>query len=132
MKLEMRDVMTPSPLTIGVDQMLDTAHALMRDRHVRHLPVLEEGRLVGILSDRDLAMVETLPDVDPKTTRVFEAMSRGPFVASPNTPLAAVVHEMAKHRLGSAVVVDNGAVVGVFTTTDALTAIERLLTDVRQ
>ena len=128
MKLDMLDVMTPGPLTIGVDQSLETARALMADRHCHHLPVLEEGELVGIVSDRDLDVIASIPGVDPKYTSVRKAMSRRPFVASVSTPLAAVAHEMAKHHLASAVVMDEGRVVGVFTTTDAFGAIERLLT----
>ena len=48
-----------------VDQKLSTAHAKMREYSIRHLPVLSGGRLLGMITDRDLHMVETLPDVAP-------------------------------------------------------------------
>ena len=51
--------MTLTPQTIGADQTMDRAHAIMHEYRLRHLPVLAAGRLVGIVSDRDLHMVET-------------------------------------------------------------------------
>jgi acetoin utilization protein AcuB len=57
--------MTPMPHTIGSDQSLQKAHELMREFKIRHLPVLKGGKLVGILTDRDIALVETLKDVNP-------------------------------------------------------------------
>jgi acetoin utilization protein AcuB len=75
--------MTTSPHSIGGDQTLATAARLMRDHHIRHLPVLSGGRLRGLLTDRDLKLVETFRDVDPTTTTVDEAMTEEPYTASP-------------------------------------------------
>ena len=61
--------MTPSPLTIGRDQTLATAHDLMRKHDIRHLPVLDGGVLVGIVTDRDLHLVESLAGTDPEDRR---------------------------------------------------------------
>ncbi len=120
------EVMTASPHTIGQEQTLSVAHDLMRSFDVRHLPVLEGGKLVGMLSDRDLHLLESFRDVDPHKTRVEEAMSPEPFTVTPNEPLSKVAAEMARHRFGSAVVVDPcGKVLGVFTTVDALRWIAR-------
>ena len=63
-KLTVRAFMTESPLTIGIDQPLRTAHDLMRRHHIRHLPVLRAGELVGMVSDRDLSLLELMPGVD--------------------------------------------------------------------
>jgi acetoin utilization protein AcuB len=119
--------MTPSPYSIGQEQQLSQAHKLMRAHAIRHLPVLHGGKLVGVLSDRDLHLIESLRDVDPEQVRVEEAMSPTVFTVAPKTPLDDVVREMAQHKYGSAVVVDNGKVVGVFTTTDAMRAFAELL-----
>ena len=119
--------MTRSPHTIGHDQSLDRAHALMREHDVRHLPVLEGGRLVGVVSQRDLYMIEALPDVDPKQVSVSEAMSTDLFVVGPRTSVRKVAGEMAAHKYGSAIVLDGEAVVGVFTTTDAVAVLYSLL-----
>jgi acetoin utilization protein AcuB len=123
----MRDYMTRAPLTIGADRTLTDAHALMRGHRVRHLPVLAAGALVGIVSQRDLMLIETLPGVDPSEVPVEDAMTREVFVVGSQAPLAAVAAAMAERKLGSAVVMDGERVVGVFTVTDACRALAVLL-----
>lgn len=117
------DYMTTSPHSVGNDQPLVHAHQVMRDHQIRHLPVLSGGRLVGILSDRDLAFVENLRDVDAAKVRVDDAMTPTPYSVKKTANLGQVAREMAEHRYGSAVVMENDHVVGVFTTTDALRAL---------
>lgn len=114
--------MTPLPHSIGRDQKLATAHKMMRELGIRHLPVLEGGKVLGILSDRDLYFVEALKDVDPNRVTVEEAMTAQPYSVSPNTLLRDVVLEMAEHKYGSAVVMDHDKLIGVLTTTDLLKA----------
>lgn len=121
-----RDVMTPAPITIGRSQTLSDAARRMHEHHIRHLPVLEGGFLFGILSERDIDLVEGLPDVDPDTVKVEEAMTQDPYRVGPDVPVAEVVRTMAEHRYGSAVVMHEGRVAGIFTTVDAL----HLLADV--
>lgn len=121
--LTLKDYMTPHPYSIGNDQTLQTAHELMRKHLVRHLPVLHGGKLEGLVSLRDLQFIETLPDVDPSTIQVDEAMSTDVYTAGPDEPLADVARIMAQRKLGSAVVVEHGKVVGLFTTVDALRAL---------
>ncbi len=119
--------MTPSPHSIGQEQLLTQAHQLMRAHQIRHLPVLHGGKLVGVVSDRDLHLIETLRDVDPSKVTVQEAMSPIVYTVAPKASLEEVVREMAHHKYGCAVVEDNGKVVGVFTTVDALRAFADLL-----
>lgn len=119
--------MSTSPHTIGRDQTMALAHAMMREHHIRHLPVLHEARIVGLLSDRDLNLIEALKDVDPKVATVEEAMTPDPYVVSPDAPLDEVVGMMAEKRYGSAVVVQHDKVVGMFTTVDACRAFADLL-----
>lgn len=118
--------MTVSPIVIAIGDTLAEAHRLMRERGVRHLPVLDAGRLVGIVSQRDLYLAESLPGVDPGTDTVREAMSGDPYTVPPDAPLEEVAATMAARKLGSAIVVDRGAVIGVFTTVDALRALAGL------
>jgi acetoin utilization protein AcuB len=119
--------MTKTPHPIGVEQSLKTAHDLMRANHIRHLPVLHGGKLIGVVSERDLHLVETLHDVDPARIRVEEAMSQDVYAVPPSTPLREVVEEMATRKLGSAVVIDGTKVVGIFTTVDALETLVGML-----
>ncbi len=122
--------MTRSVHTIGTKTLLADAHRMMNDNGIRHLPVLEGGRLVGMLSQRDLHLIETLKDVDPKEVRVEEAMSQDCYTVAPETPLADVAREMAQHKYGSAVILRGAEVLGIFTTTDALRALDTVLTKV--
>lgn len=119
--------MTQSVQTIGDEQPMSVAHRVMRDEQIRHLPVLHQGKLVGIVTDRDLRMVETLRDVDPTRVAVSEAMTADVYTVSPDAGIDEVVGSMATHKYGSAVVVDHGHVVGIFTTVDACGAFAELL-----
>jgi acetoin utilization protein AcuB len=115
-----KDVMTAQPVTIGRQQTLATAHAMMRQHRCRHLPVLEHGELVGVLSQRDLYFLESLSGVDLDVDTVEDAMSTDAYAVAPDERLDAVCAEMARHRFGCAVVVERDRVVGIFTATDAL------------
>jgi acetoin utilization protein AcuB len=121
--LSVRQYMTETPHTVGAEQTLSAAHELMRKYKVRHLPVLHGGKLVGLLSMRDLHLVETLPDVEPDEVLVEEAMTAEPFTVQPDADLAQVSAEMAAKKLGSAVVLEGTKVIGVLTTVDALRAL---------
>lgn len=119
--------MSPAPLTIGLDQPLSRAHKLMRERRIRHLPVLEGGKLIGMLSQSDLYLVESLPEVDPTQVSVEEGMSREVYAVAPETPLRDVARVMAERKLGSAVVMRGEHVLGVFTAVDLARALASLL-----
>jgi acetoin utilization protein AcuB len=119
--------MTTTPHTIGSEQTIAKAAALMSEHHIRHLPVLHGGRLLGVLSDRDVKLIETFRDVDATKTRVEEAMTEQPYTVDPETPLDQVVRTMAEKKFGSAVVLQNHKVVGIFTTVDACQALSELL-----
>jgi acetoin utilization protein AcuB len=119
--------MTTSPHTIGRALPLSVAHRIMREHGIRHLPVLDGGQIVGLLSERDILLVESLPGTDPTHVSVEEAAVENVFATGPDAPLAEVVESMLERKLGSAVVTDQGHVVGVFTTMDALRALRDLL-----
>jgi acetoin utilization protein AcuB len=119
--------MTTSPHTVGTDQTLAHAHSVLREHRIRHLPVLRGGELVGMLTERDLALIESLRDVAPHTITVEDAMSTSIYRVSPDSPLDEVVSEMAAKKYGSAVVVQNGKVVGILTTVDVCRALSELL-----
>jgi CBS domain-containing protein len=124
---EIRRFMTPTPHTITTRQTLAEAHQTMRERGVRHLPVVLDGKLVGVVSQRDLYLLETLRGVDVGREMVEEAMSDEPFVVAPGASLDEVAEAMANSKHGSALVVESGALVGIFTSTDALRALVTLL-----
>src|SRR5262245_235266 len=115
--------MTHSPHTIGHDQPLNAAHDMMRRYGIRHLPVLQAGKLVGMLSQRDLHFIETLSDVDPAKVPVSDAMSTETYAVGPRSSMLEVAAEMADHRYGSAVIVEKDRVIGILTTVDGMRAL---------
>jgi acetoin utilization protein AcuB len=122
-----RQYMTPSPHTISPTGSLAAARRTMLEHQVRHLPVLDGGRIVGLISERDLLLVESLPGVNPADVRVEEAMVQSLFTVNPDTPIGEVVEPMIERKLGSAVVCEGERVIGVFTTIDALQALHEML-----
>jgi acetoin utilization protein AcuB len=119
--------MTPAPSTVPRNESLSVAHRLMREAGIRHLPVLDGTAVIGVLTERDVLLIESLPGVNPTDMRVEEAMVPEPYEVTPEAALAEVVATLLDRRIGSAIVVDEGRVVGVFTTVDALRALSDLL-----
>ena len=117
--------MTSGPFTIGREQSLAAAKQLMSKSHVRHLPVLHGGKLVGMISERELDVIEALPG--SKQLSVEDAMVPDVYLASADAPLDTVASEMARLKVGSAVVVKDDIVVGVFTAVDGLRALAEVL-----
>ncbi len=126
-KVTIRAFMTAAPHVIDVNQPVAVAAAFMREHHIRHLPVLAGAELVGLLSERDILLVERLRAVDPATLFVREAMTAAPHTISPESSLEWVTAEMAQQKIGSMIVVERGRVVGIFTTIDALRALGEVL-----
>jgi acetoin utilization protein AcuB len=122
-----REFMTPSPFTVGRESSLAAARQIMRKHLVRHLPVLHGGRIEGVLSERDLLFLESIPGVNPTVVRVEEAMVQDVFTVSPETPVGEAIETMIERKLGSAIVCEDERVLGVFTTVDALRALHRQL-----
>lgn len=112
--------MTAVPHSIGAKQPLGKAVEFMRDHRVRHLPVLHGGELVGILSDRDVVLLEGLSGALSDEILVEEAMTSEPYAVPGTTPLAEVLKVMADRKIGAAVVIDDNHVVGIYTSTDAV------------
>lgn len=120
--------MTAEPATADRGLLLSDAQQRMEMDNIRHLVVLEDGHLVGVLSTRDVAIALGVPGADAKKLTVGDAMSGQPYVCGATTPIADAALAMEQHRYGCALVVDGDEVLGVFTTTDALRALRALAT----
>jgi len=125
--MRVQDVMSTEVVTIGPRQTLAEVHRIMNAEGVRHLPVVEGGQLLGLLTQRDLHLVETLDAVEPEEVLVDEVMVRDVYAVDPDAPLAEVLREMERRRVGSAVVLRERRPVGIFTTSDALRALRGVL-----
>jgi acetoin utilization protein AcuB len=112
--------MTPSPHTVGTNQTLRQAMEIMRKHHVRHLPVLEAGKLIGVLSERDVELISSLEAIDADRTSVEQAMMPEPVEVQVDAPLVDVARTMAERKIGSVVVMKGNQLAGIFTTIDAL------------
>ena len=98
----------------------------MLEKSIRHLPVMDKGRLYGVLSDRDVKLACAVAD-NVTDLEVKDACVANPFTFSESTLLSTVLQEMASRRFGSALIVKNGKLTGVFTTTDACRYFARFL-----
>jgi acetoin utilization protein AcuB len=121
--------MTPFPYSVDVDAPLAEAHAFLRARHIRHLPVTERGQLAGVLTDRDikLALGPDLGSPPENELSVRDVFQPDPYVVDAGTSLFSVAATMAERHLGSALVTRGDSLVGIFTTTDACRALARVL-----
>lgn len=113
--------MTPFPHHIDADASLAQARHMMVEHGIHHLPVMDADRLVGVISGREVALGTAIASVrDPEQEpRVRDACVLHAYVVEDTTPLDEVLAHMADERLGSALVVRRGKLVGVFTVTDA-------------
>jgi acetoin utilization protein AcuB len=124
---EIKRFMTPSPHAIGHDQTLKLARERMHQFGIRHLPVLDAGVLVGVISERDIALLAAISPAHAEDTLVEEAMSAEPYAVAPDEDIVAVVAYMAEHKYDCAVVIEHSKVVGVFTNHDSISLLARLL-----
>ncbi len=119
--------MTPQPFSIDRKAPLQEAHAVMRKHRIRHLPVLDQGVLVGVVTMRDLHLLETIGEVDLAETFVEEAMTQPPFVVTGDMPLDEALDIMTEHKYGSVIVMGRAGVEGIFTATDACRVLAEIL-----
>jgi len=124
--MPIQDYMSRTPRTIGYDIPLDTAKAMMKEHNIRHLPVLQGGKLVGVLSDRNVKSALGFPGGEKFL--VEDAMMPDVFSVGPEADLATTVEEMADEKYGCAIIEDEkGTVIGIFTTVDACRVLAGLL-----
>ena len=122
--MKIREIMRRTPWVIdGVDS-LATAYQLMRRHGIRHLPVLRDGKLVGLLSEHDILEFRAeLAGADDWTRgAVSGAMMRSPQTAGPDDSLTEIVARFAADKLEAVPIVERGKLVGIVTVTDVLTA----------
>lgn len=115
--------MTTSPDAINFDSTIVEAMNVMEKHNIRHLPVIKNNSVFGLLSDRDVKSILAFAGTNPKTIKVGEICTDKPFITKPEALLTDVVAEMASQKFGSALVVDNGKLVGIFTTTNVCEAL---------
>ncbi len=126
-----KTVMTPFPFTVEASASLAEARNLMREHKIRHLPVSENHVPIGIISDRDVSVAFALGShvMDTADITVGMVCTKSPYMVDLNATVADVANEMAERHIGSALVLKEGKLAGIFTSTDACRFIGELLND---
>ncbi|MBI2361443.1 MAG: CBS domain-containing protein, partial [Deltaproteobacteria bacterium] len=110
--------MSKEPVTVSPQETLATAKAKMRAGKFRQIPVVEDGRLVGIITEGDIR--EHLGDLEQ--TRVKSCMTEGLLTVAPGTTLEEAAATLLNHKIGSLPVIEDRRLVGIITTSDILRA----------
>jgi CBS domain-containing protein len=136
MAMQVSEWMTPAPLTVTPSVTIPRVQQLMAHRRIRHLPVVEDGRLVGIVTDRDVRTVQASPatSLDARELHyllerltVRSVMTRPVITVAPHEPLAEAVRLMLEHRIGGLPVTEGERLVGILTEVDLLRAFSTTL-----
>jgi acetoin utilization protein AcuB len=110
--------MTPDPITVTTDELLIQARLKMQKGNFRRLPVISDGTLVGIITDRDIQQHVGLLD----RTEVKAAMSKNPITVTPATTVETSAQLLLKQKIGGLPVVEKGRLVGIITASDIMQA----------
>jgi CBS domain-containing protein len=118
-KQSVREVMTSNPRAVSPEQSVVEAARIMRDEDVGSLPVVEDDRLVGVVTDRDIVVRVVAEGGDPSSTSVSKVESREVVAVRPNQDLDEALAEMARHQVRRLPVVEDGnRLVGVVAQAD--------------
>lgn len=121
--IKISESMTPYPEVVTKEVTVDSALSLMKKYNIRHLPVVDGNKLVGVVSERDLRR-----PVGQRQIPISEIMMTDIYKVKGGSYLYQVAEAMAEKKYGCAVVEnDKKEVVGIFTSTDALYLLSRLL-----
>lgn len=115
---------TPTPVTATENESIDRLNDLMKLYDIRHLPIVKNGRVIGIISDRDLRVASGLSMREKINICAADIMVADPVTVSAGATLDEVAFEMSQKKIGSVLVNDeNDEFLGIFTVTDALNAL---------
>ncbi len=116
---------TVDPITLTPECFLITAKEIMHEKKIRHIPIIENDKVVGLISDRD---IHALSDDKLEQIQVKDSMVLDPYTVQATDLLRDVVFEMSSRKVGSALVNDaDGRLYGIFTSIDALNSVIELL-----
>lgn len=116
-----KSVMTPFPYSVDINASLFDARKFMGEHNIRHLPVTDEERLVGIISERDIKAYLGMDFDSSKELqiKVRNVKLEGPYIVDLNERLDIVLQKLSDEHIDAVLVTRNGKLAGVFTMTDA-------------
>lgn len=130
-----REIMMGSPVTLKPDDTLKLANDVISLGRIRHIPIVDDGKLIGLLTERDLigaaaneifGLKEKTRSALLKTVLIKDIMKKRLITVEPDTKIQEAAHLMAAKKVGCLPVLSEGALVGLVTTTDVLRYVERL------
>lgn len=123
-----RDYMVAHPYTIKFDETASAAEKVMSAHRIRHLPVINTRKIVGVVSERDIAVARMVHAGQPfdGSVLVKDVCSLNPYVVTQTTTVRQVAKSMAKLRSDVTIVVENDVPIGIFTCTDACRLLSEL------
>ena len=124
---KIKSVMTAFPYSVKVEMPVSEALEFMRTHSIRHLPVMEDNVVVGIVSDRDINLVLGADSADANKVRVGDVLRPDPYIVDMQERLDVVLDHMADHHINSAVVTRHGRLIGLFTSSDTHRAFAEFL-----
>ena len=134
--MQVWQLMSSDPVTLDAHATLDVADDLMKLKRIRHLPVLEDGRLVGLITQRDLflAGVSSVLNFRHRAEkewlgriRIREVMTTDLVTIAPQTDMEEAVDRMLEHKIGCLPVMAGGKLIGLLSETDCLRYLKRIL-----
>jgi CBS domain-containing protein len=128
-----REIMMGSPVTLKPDDTLALANDVISLGRIRHIPVVEDGKLRGMLTERDLmgaaasqifGLKQSSKTALLKSVLIRDVMKKRVVTVAPDTPIKDAAHLLADKKIGCLPVVSEGTLVGLVTTTDILRYVE--------
>ncbi len=118
--IRVKSIMRPFPYTVRRDAQALEANALMDEHQIRHLPVIDDRGLVGVVSDRDIKLLFGIVSIDHRLEDLLveDAFVEDAYIVDMNAPLKEVLLTMADKHIGSVLVTHKGKLAGLFTTVD--------------
>jgi CBS domain-containing protein len=130
-----REIMMGSPVTLKPDDTLALANDVISLGRIRHIPVVEGGKLRGMLTERDLmgaaatqifGLKQSSKNALLKSVQIRDVMKKRVVTVAPDTPIKDAAHLLADKKIGCLPVVSEGTLVGLVTTTDILRYVESI------
>ena len=134
--MRIRDMMTRNPVTVDSETLVMDAQKIMKENSIRRLPVVDKGKLVGIVTKHDLLEASPSPATSLSVhelnyllskMKVKEIMKKNPVTLTPDTPFEEALKIGQERKIGSFPVVENGKVVGIATESDIVRFLNRAL-----
>jgi acetoin utilization protein AcuB len=134
--MRIRDMMTKNPITVESEALVWDAQKIMKENNIRRLPVVDKGKLVGIITKHDLLEASPSPATSLSIfelnyllskMKVKDIMKKNPVTITPDTPFEEALRLGQEKKIGAFPVVDNGKLVGITTESDIIRFLTRVL-----